>query len=281
MKKTKRISIFRRSIPHFIVTSLIILLIFLFFAPSIFIFVKPGEAAVLWRRFFGGTIVDHVYGEGFHIIPPWDKMYIYNVRIQQIKPELKVLTKNGLTIHLKLSIRYSPEYELLGVLHQKVGPGYVKAIVIPEIENILRTTIGNYTADELYTTKRAILSKIINKALEQVIQRYIIIDDVIIRKVILPEYITTAIEVKLKEEQKAKAYVFRIMRAKQEAERKKVAANGIKRYNDIVNSSLTDLILQWKGIEATRQLAASTNSKMVVIGNGPEGMPIILGAGNR
>ncbi len=267
----------RSVMPHILIFVLILLFFIIYLAPYIFITVRAGESAVLWRRFFGGTETDRVYGEGWHMIWPWDKMTIYNVRIQEVRPSIDVLTKRGLKINLLISIRYHPERDILGVLHQRVGTNYVDKIVIPEVESTLRTTIGTLEIDEVYGTKRTMLHQILNEALEQVTRSYVKIDDVIIRKVELPDFIKKAIEAKLEQKQLSEAYEFKLERERKEAERKEIEASGYARYNQIITVSLNDQLLKWQGIQATRELASSTNAKVVVIGNGPKGLPVILG----
>lgn len=261
------------------ISALIFFLIFLFLFPRIFFTVEPGEGAVLYRRFFGGTIVDRVYGEGFQLIWPWDKLFIYNVRVQENTYQFNVLSKNGLTIGLTVSIRYFPEYKLLGLLHQRVGPDYVKKIILPEITSVMRTTIGSKTAEGIYATRRAVLDKIINEAVSESIENYVQVQDVIIKNIQLPENIQKAIQYKLEQKQMAETYIYKLVQEEREAQRKEIEAGGFERYNTIVDRSLTSKILTWQGIEATRKLAASENAKIVVIGSGSEGLPIILGSG--
>ncbi|WP_034763855.1 prohibitin family protein [Chrysiogenes arsenatis] len=268
----------RQHLPQLMIASLLLVFLVVFFWPRIFVVINAGHAGILYRPLFGGTVTDRVFSEGLHIIPPWNTMHIYNMRVQEVAHEIDVLTQKGLKIHLSLSVRYHPEYDVLGVLHQKVGPDYVQKIVIPEVESTLRTIIGDFDAEEVYTTKRAILHKVVNQSLEQVTQKYIKIDDVIIRKVDLPPMIQDAIETKLEQQQIAEAYVFRLQREEQEAQRRRIEASGLKDYNDTVRESLTPQILQWKGIEATRELAKSDNAKVVVIGNSSKELPIILGS---
>lgn len=263
-------------LPGYVVALLLALLLATFFWPRIFITVHAGEAGVLYRRFLGGTVVDRVYGEGFHVIFPWDIMTIYTVRYQAASHGIEVLTNKGLKVGVTLSIRYRPEREVLGVLHQMVGPGYVKAIVIPEVEAVLREVLGQYDAEELYTTKNGVVNRVVNESLEQVGQRFVRIDDVVITAVDLPPRIRAAIEAKLEEQQLAEAYQFKLSRERREAERKGIEAAGIRAYNTTVEASLSEKVLRWKGIEATRELAASPNAKMIVIGGGKDGLPVIL-----
>lgn len=268
----------RRIMPSLIISSLLGLFVFVYFIPEIFITVYSGEAGVLYRRFFGGTVTDKVYGEGLHLILPWDEMFVYNVRVQEVEKEISVLTKSGLRADITISIRYHPEYDFTGVLHKRVGPDYAEKIVVPEVVSSLRTTIGQYTAEELYTTSHTLLTKTIVDSLEEVANNYVVINDVIIRRIDLPEIVQTAIQEKLQQKHIAESFVFRIEREKLEAQRKEIEATGYQKYNDIVNRSLTADILKWKGIEATRELATSDNAKVIVVGTGPDGLPIILGA---
>jgi regulator of protease activity HflC (stomatin/prohibitin superfamily) len=264
------------NLPQVIVASLILAFIIVYFWHSIFITIKSGEAGVLYLRFFGGTVTDKVYGEGFHIIAPWNTMTIYNVRYQANPHEMDALTQTGLRVHLNLNIRYHPEYNVLGVLHQTVGPDYLNKIVIPEVEAVLRKIVGQFDAEEVYTTKRAIVEKIVNEALEQVSQRFIQIDDVMVTRLELPERIKQAIEAKLEQQQLAEAYRYRLDRERKEAERKRIEATGYRDYNAILESSITEKILKWKGVEATLELSKSQNSKVIIIGGGKDGLPIIL-----
>lgn len=268
----------RNNIPTVTVMFMILLLVLVFYWNNIFVTIHSGEAGVMYRRFFGGTIVDKVYSEGFNIVPPWDKLYVYNVRIQEYPYEFSALTSEGLTITFNISIRYQPEYETLGVLHQRIGPDYVKTLVVPEVEATLRELAGQIEAVELYTTKQGILQKVINKALEQVSQRFVRIDDVLIKNLKLPEHVQKAVETKMEQRELAKAYEYKLEMETKEAERKRIEAEGIRDYNKLIDSSLTSQVLKYKGIDATTEISKSENAKVVVIGNGDQGLPIILGA---
>ncbi len=262
---------------HFVAILLMIfLLIAAYLYDRIVITVKPGEGGVLYKRFGGGTVIDKVYAEGIHFILPWDYMFIYNVRVQETSRDFDVLTKNGLKVHLYISIRFAPEYHLLGVLHQRVGPNYVNIVVVPEIEAVLRVIIGRMEAEEVYTTERAIIEKSLNEAVEQVAQRFVIVDDVIIKKIHLPSSVEKAIQNKIEQKHIAEAYIFRLQREKREAERKRIEAQGIHDYNRTVAQSLTPEVLRWKGIQATLELSRSSNAKVVVVGSGGTGgLPLI------
>jgi len=260
-----------------VVTFLVILFLFVYLLPHILIFVEPGEGAVKWRRFSGGTQIDRVYGEGSHVIWPWDKMYIYNLRTQEISDSVDVLTHNGLSIHLDLSVRFYPNRSILGLLHKNVGPNYPSIIVLPEIEHVVRTVIGQYRAEEIYTAQNAIVEKIVSESYREIEERFVNLDDVLIRKIVLPETIQNAIQRKIEQQQLVQEFDYRLQSSMKEAQRKRIEAEGISNYNQIIGQSITEEILKFKGIEATQELAKSENAKVVVIGSGKDGLPIILG----
>ncbi len=270
----------RSKIPLLTVILLISLLTLVFFWNLIVISIKPGEAGVLYRR-FGGTQIDKIYGEGLHIFNPIDIVYIYNVKKRIALHQFNVITRKGLKVHLSLAIRYRPEYDLLGILHQKIGPNYLTTVVLPQIESVMRKQLGNYSAEQIYTNEAGLLTNAILTALDEVGRNYVEVEDIIIRSIELPIKIKEAIEAKLTQEEFMKSYEFRIETAKQEAERLRIEAGGIQTYHRIVNSSLTDLILQHEGILATKQLAKSNNAKVVIIGSGDGGLPLILNTADR
>lgn len=264
-------------IPYFIVLFLLFLLFFVAFWPRILVFVKPGEAGVIYRLLSSGTVTDYIFPEGLHVILPINTMYIYDTRMQVILHDFEVLTKAGLPIQLTLAVRYQPIYELLGVLHQKVGPDYPDKIILPQIESVLRQNIGGLTPEDVYTNREGVLSDIITLALEEVGRKYIHVDDIIIRSVELPESVRASIEEKLVNEQQFLAYSYKLQREEEEAERKRIEAQGIHDYQAIITPTLNEQFIKWKGIQATLKLAESSNSKVVVIGSGENGLPIILG----
>lgn len=262
-----------------VVALLIVVFVAVFFFRDIFITIRPGEAGVLYRTFLGGTQTDRVYGEGLHVIFPWDEMYIYNVRYQRLLRHVEVLTRKGLKVRLGIAIRFHPEYDLLGVLHQQLGPDYMQTVIIPEVESTLLRILGNFDAEEVYQSQQAINAAVVNEALDEAAHRFVEIDDVIIRRVQLPPRIQGAIESKIEQQQLLLAYEFRLRREEQERQRKVIEADGIRQYNELVTGSLTANILQWHGVEATRELAKSPNAKVIVVGNGDANLPVILSTG--
>ena len=160
--------------------------LFVYLTPDVLVTVQSGEVGVLYRRLGGGTQIDSVTGEGLTFVAPWDRLFIYNVRVQEAKHKMHVLTNDGLQITLHLSIRYHPERDMVALLHQRVGPEYRERIVIPEVESVLRTTMGHFGMNEVYGADRGVLQRIISDSLDEVSQKYVQIDDVIVREVELP-----------------------------------------------------------------------------------------------
>jgi len=265
----------RQKRPFLIVLLLITAIIFTFFWQRMVITVESGHAAVLFRR-FSGTEIDKIYEEGLHIFNPLDQVYIYEIRNQIALHSFDVISIKGLTIHLSLAIRYRPEISLLGILHQKIGPDYLQRVIVPQIESVMRKELGSYTAEQIYTNEAGLLTNTILTALDEVGRNYVKVEDIIIRSIKLPDEIVKAIESKLKQEELMKSYEFRMQTAEKEAKRLKIEAGGISNYHKIINTSLTPSTLQLKGIEATKELAESNNAKVVIIGSGKDGLPIIL-----
>lgn len=267
---------FRENRTRWIVSTLIFLLLLAILWPSVFVTVQAGEAGVYYKRFGGGTVVDKVYGEGFHVVAPWDKMTVYNVRFQTDNHEMDVLTSKGMQVHIKLAVRYQPEYETLGVLHQKVGPDYFNKIIVPDVEATIRKVVGKYDVEELYASEKDILQKLTNEAFSSANDKYLKIDSLLITKIEMPPKIKEAIEKKQEEQQLSEAYLYKLAREQKEAERKEIEAKGVQLANSIINSSLSEQILRWKGIEATLDVAKSPNSKIVLFGSPKTGLPLLF-----
>jgi len=250
-------------------------LVFVFW-DRIVILIRSGESGVLYDV-FSGTDMEEIYGEGLHIIWPWNRMHVYNVRLQTKERTFQLLTRGGLPIDMKIAIRYRPDIRLLPLMHVTLGPSYLDKVVFPETEAVLRRAVGQYSPEEVYTSKRGFLETLVISSLLNVEDRYVIIDDVLVRSVELPELVRKAIENKLALLEERKAYTYRLEIEHKEAERKKIEAGGIKDYQNIIKQSLTSDLIRWQGIQATKELATSPNAKTVVIGAGKDGLPIILG----
>jgi regulator of protease activity HflC (stomatin/prohibitin superfamily) len=268
----------RMSLSRVVIVLLVVLFVVIYFWKSIFISIESGQVGVLYLRFGGGTQTDRVLGEGMKVVAPWDRLYIYDTRVQEVKHSMSVLTNEGLTVKLDLSIRYHPEYDLVGLLHQRVGPEYPAKVVVPEVESALRLTMGNFPMRDVYGSQRGLVQQALNEGLEQVEQKFVKIDDVVLREVTLPDQVRQTIEQKMQQKELSESYEFRIEVAQKEAQRLQIEANGLKTYNDTLNSSLTANVLRWEGINATKELVKSPNAKTVVVGSqGSGGLPLILG----
>jgi len=258
---------------------LIIIVLAIVFISKSTVTIGSGEAGVLYKTFGGGVVTDEApLGEGFHLVLPWDKVIVYEVRQQEVFEKMQVLSSNGLEIKLDASAWFQPQYEKLGLLHQQKGENYVQRILLPTIRSAARSVVGRYTPEQLYSSKRDVIQKEIYEETKKIVgDQYVQLNEVLVRDVTLPPTIKEAIERKLKQEQESLEYEFKLTKAQKEAERQKIDAEGKAVANQILSASLTDKILKEKGIQATLELAKSSNSKVVIVGSGKDGMPLILG----
>ena len=254
-------------IPAFIITNVLLLLLLIYLWGQIFIVIDAGQAGVLFRM-FSGTDMDHVYGEGVHLISPLNTMARYETRKQLLRHEFDVLTAKGLSVKLALAIRYQPQIEMLPMLHQRIGPDYAQRVLIPQIESVMRKQLGQHVAEDIYSNKDGLLTRAILTALDEVGRNFVQVDDIIIRSIELPDKIKGSIEDKLSQEQMSQSYEFRQAIAEKEAERLKTEAEGLRSRNEILAKSLDERILRREQIEALRDLAKSPNAKTLVMGNG-------------
>lgn len=240
--------------------------------------IESGKAGVLYRTFGGGVDTEYFFDEGFHFVAPWNKVFIYEVRQQELFEKMSVLSLNGLEIKLDASIWYQPIGIELGLLHKTRGENYLERVIQPAIRSAARSVVGRYTPEQIYSSKRdAIQNEIYDEAKKILDNQHVQLNEVLVRDVTLPQTIKTAIENKLGQEQESLEYVFRLEKATKEAERQRIEARGKSDANRILSESLNDKILKDKGIEATLQLAKSPNTKVVVVGSGKDGLPLILG----
>ncbi|MDO7171406.1 prohibitin family protein [Mariniflexile sp. AS56] len=241
--------------------------------------VASGQAGVLYRTFDNGVVTDEPpLGEGFHVVAPWNRVFVYEVRQQEILEKMNVLSSNGLDIKLEASVWFQPNFIELGKLHQEKSEMYKERVLLPAIRSAARSVVGRYTPEQLYSSKRdAIQQEIFEETKKIVEPQYIQLNEVLVRDVTLPSTIKDAIERKLKQEQESLEYEFRLVTAAKEAQKVIIEAEGKAESNRILSASLTDKILQDKGIDATVKLSESPNTKIIVIGSGDSGLPLILG----
>jgi regulator of protease activity HflC (stomatin/prohibitin superfamily) len=235
--------------------------------------IGPGDRGVLWAR-FGGTKLDRTYPEGLQVTWPWDRLYIYSVRVQELHDTVTVLSSNGLPITVTYSCRFHPYPATLPELHQRYGPLYADTLVRPEVISALRVVIGNYRPEDIYARDEAgLLDEIFTVLQANLTNHDVIVQDVLVKELRLTPELEASINEKLIQEQQALMYEFKLKTEEGERQRKIIEAQGIKSFQDISHID----ILKWRGIEATLALAKSPNTKVVVVGNSQSQMPIILG----
>ena len=260
-----------------LIIGIAIFLLFIFWT-RITVTIPAGHAGVLFRTLTDGVELEKTYPEGFTFIAPWNTMYIYEVRQMETSETMNVLSSNGLEINVDMSAWYTPVYEDVAKLHAKIGVDYLDRILVPGLRASTRSVIGRYTPEELYSEKRDVIQDEIFEQTKKLLEtKFIYVDQVLVRSIILPQTIKIAIESKLKQEQESLEYEFKLEKASKEAQKQKIEAEGKATANRIVSASLTDKILKEKGIEATLELSKSPNTKVVVVGGGKDGMPLILG----
>ncbi|MEZ5072607.1 MAG: prohibitin family protein [Bacteroidales bacterium] len=211
-----------------IISVVAIVVLLLVFGSQMFYVLKPGERAVVFKKFGMGLDKDDILAPGFHVIAPWNDMIRYDVKEQKSEETMDVLDKEGLSINVDVTIIFNPFYDKIGFLHESIGASYVSVMVIPNVRSSVRAVTGRYTAEEIYSTKRAeVETEIIEATRKALALKNIEMKDLLIRSITLPEKIKQAIESKLQQQQEALAYQFRLDREKSEAERKRIEAQGI------------------------------------------------------
>ena len=262
--------------PFVIIAGAVFFFLFLL-GSQIAVTIKPGERAIIFRKFTSGLDKEKIFQPGFHFIAPWNDFFVYEVKEQKVEESMDILDKNGLSMNIEITVRFNPNYQQIGYLHEEFGKSYVDRLVIPEVRSSARKVMGRYEAEEIYSTKRnEVESTIIEETKEVLASNNVEVKALLIRSIRLPEKIRQAIDDKLKQEQEAAAYRYRLEKEESEAERKRIAAEGESKANKIINNSLTPSLLKMRGIEATIELSKSNNSKVIVIGGPENGMPLIL-----
>ena len=303
-----------RHLPSLSITLLVGLLMATILFPYVVITVPSGSVGVLWKRFNGydlycwcfvgrGTILDprELRDEGLHVIWPWDKLYIYSLRLQSSTQTYNAISKDGVNVTAQINVRFQLLHNYVAVLHKFIGPQYLSSVVEPEIGSRAREVIAQYTAQEVYTSREGIQGRIraeaqkslsthLNslvqpEAMEQpdpkhyndFLQNSIQLLDALVLGIELPAEIVAAINRQTQQYYEIQEYKYRVEREAQESTRKQIEANGIAAFQRTVSEGISDSYLRWRGIEATLALAQSRNSKIVIIGGGKDGLPIILG----
>jgi regulator of protease activity HflC (stomatin/prohibitin superfamily) len=293
---------------------MVVLLLFFVLYPYMLITVPSGEVGVLWKRFSGpgigcwcilprGTVLNplELRDEGLHIIWPWDKLFLYDLRLQTTTEKGTAISSDGVSVTAEINVRYQLNHQSVAVLHKFIGPGYLKSLVLPEIGSQVRQIVSTYRAQDVYISRdeiqnrlRAATQNSLGEHLNALYQpeaseqdnperykddlaRSIKILDTLILSIELPPSIVSAINRQTEQYYQIREYKYRAERETEESKRKLIEANGIAAFQRTVSQGISESYLRWRGIEATLALAQSSNSKIVIIGNGKDGLPIILG----
>jgi len=225
-----------------------------------------------------GRVTGEVLGEGIHLINPLKTNNEMSIQSQTIKESASVPSSEGLVMNLDTSLIYHLNPDKAADVFQKIGGNYEAVVIKPTLRAAIRESTASHTANALYTGEREMVAKQISDQLTAALnQRGLTVENVLLRDIQLPQTLKASIEAKQQAEQEALAMNFRLQKEKQEAERKRIEAGGIRDFQQIVAQGISPALLEWKGIEATEILAKSANSKVVVIGNNKNGLPLILG----
>jgi len=290
-----------RSLPIIIIYLLVVTLVGFLVAPNVFVNVPTGHVGILWKRFRGGTQVDPrlLKDEGLRVLLPWDKLFLYDLRLQTTTDTYNAISKDGVNLAATINIRFRLKHDAIPQLHQSIGQEFIARLVRPEIGNRAREIIAEYSAEEVYSTKRQEIQKRIRTHTQTMLGQSMIqrekqeseygedyrisldamlnLYDTLVLGLELPVSVVAAINRKVEQYYLVQEYGFRVEREKKESERKKIEADGIAAFQQTVTQGISDSYVRWRGIEATLQLAQSPNTKIVIIGSGKDGLPVILG----
>ncbi len=251
-------------------------IILLLLWPHILILIPPGHVGVLYKRFLGGTDMDTVYPEGTHLVFPWDRLYVFDSRITEEMHTFSVLTKHGLALEMDVSVLYHPEPSKTPVLLTTVGLDYREKLVIPTLRAAVRSISSQYDKSDFYSeTSRSIQDVMHVTMMEALGRNPIIVDNLFIRAVRLPPVVEAAINEKFVAEQEVLRQAYKVQEAAERYKARFIDAQAVRMTQETVNTNMSEQFLRWQGIEATRELAKSPNSKVVVVG-GKDGLPLIL-----
>jgi prohibitin 1 len=225
-----------------------------------------------------GKVTGETLGEGIHLINPLKTNNEMSIQTQTIKESANVPSSEGLMMSLDTSLIYHLNPDRAAEVFQRIGADYETVVVEPTLRSAIRESTASHTANALYTGEREMVAKqILDQITEQLNKRGITVENVLLRDIQLPATLKASIEAKQQAEQEALAMNFRLQKETQEAQRKRIEAAGVRDFQQIVAQGITPSLLEWKGIEATENLAKSANTKVVVIGNNKNGLPLILG----
>ncbi len=225
-----------------------------------------------------GRVAPETLKSGIQIVNPFARVTTLSVKTQELKEVMDVPSKEGLSMQVEVSVLFHLDPEKASDVYRTIGQDYIGVILEPQFRSVTRGVTAAYEAKALYTSEREHLAQLVTTDLRVLVApRGITIESTPLRKLTLPPRITTAIEEKLSADQESQRMEFVLLKEKQEAERKRIEATGVADFQRIVATGISPELLRWKGIEATTKIAESPNAKVIVIGSGKEGLPIILG----
>jgi regulator of protease activity HflC (stomatin/prohibitin superfamily) len=285
-----------RHLPSVVIYLMVLTLVGVVLYPHMVITVPSGYVGVLWKRFGNGTVLDPrlLKNEGFNFVSPWNQVFLYDLRLQSFTESYNAISSDGVNLTASVVVRFRLQRDAVPVLHQAIGPNYKQVLIQPGIGSLTREVMSGYTAEQVYSTARQEIQEKIrdlveNRLSEKMMEHEgeesyrvsmrdtIILYDILVTGIELPAAIVGAINRKTEQYYIAEEYKFRVEREKRESERKKIEGEGIRDFQQVVSQGINESYLRWRGIEATLQLSQSTNAKVVVIGSGKDGLPIILG----
>ena len=285
-----------RYLPSVVIYLMLVTLVAVVLFPYAAVTVPSGHAGVLWKRLGGGTVLDprQIREEGLHLIWPWNELFLYDLRLQSVTETYNAISSDGVSLSSTMNIRFRLQRAAAPVIHQALGPNYLQLLVRPGIGSLTREVMAQYTAEQVYSTARQEIQDKIrslsqDRLSEKMMEREgdepyrvslsdtVILYDTLVYGIELPVLVVNAINRKIEQYYISEEYKFRVERERRESERKKIEAEGIREFQQIVSQGISDSYLRWRGIEATLQLSQSTNSKVVIIGSAKDGLPLILG----
>jgi prohibitin 1 len=228
-----------------------------------------------------GRVTGTTMSEGIHVVNPLARVHELDIKTQEVKERAAVPSKEGLIMGLEASVLYHLDPARAADVYQKVGSEYRDVLLVPSFRAAIRAVTAANLASTLYSDAREAVAQQIRSDLQAQVQpRGIVVENVLLRDLQLPDTLKQAIEAKQQAQQEAQRMEYVLQRERQEAERKRVEAQGIKDFQNVVTEGISEKLLEWKGIEATIELARSQNAKIVVVGNPKTGLPLIF-SGDR
>ncbi|MFN3413842.1 MAG: prohibitin family protein [Thermoanaerobaculum sp.] len=279
MEPRERVSAFlpgsrEKNIARFVIVVGLVLLMAVFANPITV--VPAGHVGV--KDFFG-IVSPTVLQPGVRVVLPFTRVVKMSVRTQEIKEVAEVPSKEGLIMNLEVSLLFRLDATRAPEVYKTIGPSYPEIVVEPQFRSAIREITASYEAKALYSAERERIAQEIFQLFRKLTaDRGVVGEQVLLRKIGLPPVVANAIQEKLRREQEAEQMKFVLQKEQQEAERKRIEAQGIADFQRIVSQGISQQLLEWKGIEATEKLANSQNAKIVIIGNPKTGLPVILSA---